>query len=112
MPRPDMVLLIRRLASLSGSQLMMVALLTTAEVAKLLRISARTVRLWAECSELPALRVGSQWRFRVTEIERLLTKGGQQAEPRPGLRIPTKASTESGGNANGIPGRRRTVLGA
>ena len=28
------------------------------------------------------------------------------------LRIPAKASTDSGGNANGIPGRRRTVLGA
>ena len=28
------------------------------------------------------------------------------------VRIPTKANTDSGGNANGIPGRRRTVLGA
>ena len=28
------------------------------------------------------------------------------------VRIPAKANTDSGGNANGIPGRRRTVLGA
>ena len=28
------------------------------------------------------------------------------------LRIPAKTNTDSGGNANGIPGRRRTVLGA
>lgn len=28
------------------------------------------------------------------------------------MRIPAKANTNSGGNANGIPGRRRTVLGA
>ena len=28
------------------------------------------------------------------------------------LGIPAKANTDSGGNANGIPGRRRTVLGA
>ena len=28
------------------------------------------------------------------------------------MRIPAKANTDSGGNANGIPGRRRTVLGA
>jgi predicted XRE-type DNA-binding protein len=28
------------------------------------------------------------------------------------LRIPVKANTHSAGNANGIPGRRRTVLGA
>jgi hypothetical protein len=28
------------------------------------------------------------------------------------LGIPAKANADSGGNANGIPGRRRTVLGA
>jgi len=28
------------------------------------------------------------------------------------LRIPAKANADSEGNANGIPGRRRTVLGA
>jgi hypothetical protein len=28
------------------------------------------------------------------------------------LRIPAKTNTDSEGNANGIPGRRRTVLGA
>ena len=28
------------------------------------------------------------------------------------VRIPAKANADSGGNANGIPGRRRTVLGA
>ena len=28
------------------------------------------------------------------------------------LRIPPKANTDSEGNANGIPGRRRTVFGA
>jgi excisionase family DNA binding protein len=39
-------------------------LLKTAEVASILGISKRTVCLWAECSELPALRIGKQWRFR------------------------------------------------
>ena len=28
------------------------------------------------------------------------------------LGIPAKANADSGGNANGIPGRRRTVIGA
>jgi len=28
------------------------------------------------------------------------------------VRIPTKANADSEGNANGIPGRRRTVIGA
>jgi len=47
-------------------------LLTSAEVAQYLRISARTVRLWAECAVLPAVRVGKQWRFRRTELEGFL----------------------------------------
>jgi len=28
------------------------------------------------------------------------------------VRVPTKANTDSEGNANGIPGRRRTAIGA
>ena len=40
----------------------------TAEVARLLRISVRTVCVWAECSELPAFKVGRQWRFRRDDI--------------------------------------------
>src|SRR5665213_1802429 len=35
----------------------------------------------------------------------------QNAQPQL-VRIPTKANTDSEGNANGIPGRRRTVFGA
>jgi excisionase family DNA binding protein len=42
--------------------------LTTAEVAKLLRVSQRTVCLWAELSELPAIKIGRQWRFRFEEV--------------------------------------------
>jgi len=38
-------------------------LLRTKEVAQWLGISSRTVRLWAECSELPAVKIGRQWRF-------------------------------------------------
>jgi len=34
------------------------------------------------------------------------------ARYRAGVRIPAKANTDSEGNANGIPGRRRTVFGA
>lgn len=39
------------------------SLLNTAQVAAWLGVSPRTVCLWAECSELPAIRVGRQWRF-------------------------------------------------
>ena len=43
-------------------------LLTTAAVAKWLGISTRAVCLWAECKEIPAIKVGRQWRFRQDEL--------------------------------------------
>ena len=43
-------------------------LLTTSEVAGLLRIATRTVCLWAECSELPGMKMGRHWRFRDEDI--------------------------------------------
>jgi excisionase family DNA binding protein len=50
------------------------ALLTTQQVARWLGVSSRTVCLWAECSELPALKVGRQWRFRREGIARWITQ--------------------------------------
>ncbi|MGE5488854.1 MAG: helix-turn-helix domain-containing protein, partial [bacterium] len=38
-------------------------LLTTREVSRWLGVSSRTLRLWAESCEIPALKVGCQWRF-------------------------------------------------
>jgi excisionase family DNA binding protein len=43
-------------------------LLTTEAVAKWLGVSTRTVCLWAECRELPAIKIGRQWRFREGEL--------------------------------------------
>ena len=43
-------------------------LLTTAAVAKWLGIAPRTVCLWAECREIPAMKIGRQWRFREGEL--------------------------------------------
>ena len=42
--------------------------LNTKAVADWLGVSTRTVCLWAECNELPAIRVGKQWRFRRNQI--------------------------------------------
>jgi excisionase family DNA binding protein len=39
-------------------------LLNSVQVATFLGISVRTVCLWAECSELPAYKVGRRWLFR------------------------------------------------
>jgi excisionase family DNA binding protein len=47
-------------------------LLTTAAVAKWLGVSTRTLCLWAECREIPALKLGRQWRFRESELSRWL----------------------------------------
>ena len=43
-------------------------LLTTAAVARWLGVSTRAICLWAECKEIPAIKLGRQWRFRYEEI--------------------------------------------
>ena len=47
-------------------------LLRTADVAQMLGVAPRTVCLWAECSQLPAVKVGRQWRFEATAIAEYL----------------------------------------
>ena len=42
--------------------------LTTAAVAKWLGVAPRTICLWAECKEIPAIKIGRQWRFREGEL--------------------------------------------
>jgi len=51
-------------------------LLTTAAVAKWLGVSTRTICLWAECKELPAIKIGRQWRFREGELAAWLQNSG------------------------------------
>jgi excisionase family DNA binding protein len=43
-------------------------LLTTDAISKWLGVSTRTLCLWAECKEIPAIKVGRQWRFRQGEV--------------------------------------------
>jgi excisionase family DNA binding protein len=47
-------------------------LMTTAAVAKWLGVSTRTLCLWAECKEIPAIKIGRQWRFRESELAQWL----------------------------------------
>lgn len=49
-------------------------LLTTYQVAAMLNVSQRTVCLWVECSELPAVKIGRHWRFNPDIIEKLMGK--------------------------------------
>ena len=46
--------------------------MSTAAVSKWLGISPRTLCLWAECREIPAIKVGRQWRFRESELMKWL----------------------------------------
>jgi excisionase family DNA binding protein len=62
-------------------------LLTSTEVASLLRVSVRTVCLWAECSELPAYKVGRRWLFRRDEITNRLEQ--QRHDPRRRMEVPS-----------------------
>ena len=47
-------------------------LLTTEQVAGWLAVPRRTLRLWAECSLVPATKVGRQWRFAGHDIQQWL----------------------------------------
>jgi excisionase family DNA binding protein len=47
-------------------------LLTTAAVARWLGVSTRAVCLWAECKEIPAIKIGRQWRFRQEDLAQWL----------------------------------------
>jgi excisionase family DNA binding protein len=40
--------------------------------AKWLGVSTRTVCLWAECEEIPAIKIGRQWRFREGQLSEWL----------------------------------------
>jgi excisionase family DNA binding protein len=67
-------------------------LLTTAAVAKWLGVSTRTVCLWAECEEIPAIRIGRQWRFRECELsEWLQTPKAAKVTNHPNRRTATAA---------------------
>lgn len=44
-------------------------LMTIADVARHCRVSTKTVRRWIERRELPATRLGGQWRIRPRDLE-------------------------------------------
>lgn len=57
-------------------------LLTVKEVAALLRVSAQTLYKMLEQGEIPAVKVGSQWRFDRDRIREWLLQ--RSSEPTPG----------------------------
>jgi excisionase family DNA binding protein len=51
------------------------AFLTTEEVIAFLRVNARTVYRLIRAGDLPAVRVGRQWRVRRSDFDRWLDRG-------------------------------------
>lgn len=49
-------------------------ILTTQEVADLLKLHPKTVNKLAKSGRVPAYRIGRQWRFRKSEVVKLLQK--------------------------------------
>jgi excisionase family DNA binding protein len=59
----------------------MIDLLTTKQVQDLLRVDRTTIYRMVEGGLLPAIRVGKQWRFARTEVDRWLQAGRSHAVP-------------------------------
>jgi len=53
-------------------------LISTSITARWLGVDPRTVRLWAECGELPALKAGRQWRFDEAAVLDWLSRAQRQ----------------------------------
>ena len=47
-------------------------LLNIKDVAATCRVSVKTVRRWIEASELPAARLGNQWRIRPKDLQHFI----------------------------------------
>ena len=58
-----------------------IRLLTLSEAANLLQVSTRTLQRMIRSGELPAFKVGGQWRVRETQLKQWVeSRGGSIAE--------------------------------
>lgn len=57
-------------------------ILTVAELAKFLRCNKGTIYKFANSGELPGFKLGSDWRFRVSEVEIWLRKSSNASRLR------------------------------
>ena len=64
-------------------------LLTTRQVQELLQVDRTTIYRMVESGQLPAVRVGKQWRFSSGEIERWLAAQGRQSSAASSREAPT-----------------------
>ena len=57
--------------------------LTTEAVSKWLRVSTKTLTRWAESKEIPAVKVGGEWKFRESDLTKWVKKRTENKK-RPG----------------------------
>jgi excisionase family DNA binding protein len=66
--------------------------LSTAVIARRLAVTPRTIRLWAECGQVPAFKVGRKWRFERLSFEKWL--GSQVLNSAFSARVPAEAGSD------------------
>jgi excisionase family DNA binding protein len=74
-----------------GLQLIMADLLTTRQVQEILRVDRTTIYRMVEGGQLPGIRVGKQWRFARTDLDRWL----QTQAAQPGVTATAKSTLET-----------------
>jgi PTS system nitrogen regulatory IIA component len=67
-------------------------MLSTEEVSKWLGVATRTLCTWAECSEIPALKIGRMWRFRRSDLVQWLEERKHNLSPKPAASAAVAAS--------------------
>jgi excisionase family DNA binding protein len=58
------------------------------QAARILGLHPRTVRLWAKQGKLPARKLGSLWKFRVSWLDEWMNSGLESSNHPAALRIP------------------------
>ena len=69
-------------------------ILTTAEVARYLRVHPSTIYRLVKSKELPAFRVGSDWRFNLEQIDKFVLASTHLGSENPNQRKTAKAVAE------------------
>jgi excisionase family DNA binding protein len=84
------------------------SMLTTKDLQQLLHVDRSTIYRMAESGQLPAMKVGRQWRFPADRINRWL----EDRNMRPAADLPSPDLTANGGSLNGLlPAEYITSIG-
>jgi excisionase family DNA binding protein len=85
-------------------------LMTIGEVARLLKLKPQTIYRWVQQKKLPGAKIGKEWRFRRSAIERWLDrymKQQEEAAERDGAGGEAAAAGERG--AKKRPGKKKVA---